>query len=139
MALNYHIGLFTADQNLNGDTPRYTRQNPNGNRRGYEVPEERDYYPYWGPSPFIDIAIMVSDNVTEKKMKEYVNSTDHSEKGNLAFVFFYFPLWAEKAILTWRLGTKTKKEGFLSRLVLLRASSRVLDLLEDLMKYKRDW
>jgi len=74
-------GLFTADQNLKGDTPQYTRQNANGNRRGYEVPEERDYYPYWGPSPFKDIAIMVSDKATEKLMKEYVNSPDHSKKG----------------------------------------------------------
>jgi len=88
--------LFTADQNLKGDTPQYTRQNANGNRRGYEVPEERDYYPYWGPSPFKDIAIMVSDKATEKLMKEYVNSPDHSKKGNLALtldrkrVFFYF-------------------------------------------------
>jgi len=31
-------GLFTADQNLKGNTQIYTRQNPNGNRRGLEVP-----------------------------------------------------------------------------------------------------
>jgi len=80
--------LFTADQNLNGDTPKYTRQNANGNRRGYEVPEERDYYPYWAPSPFNDIVIMVSDKVTEKLMKEYVNSPDHSKKGNLALTLY---------------------------------------------------
>lgn len=73
--------MFTADQNLNGDTTKYTRQNANGNRRGYEVPEERDYYPYWGPNPWKDIAIMVSDKTTEKLMKEHVNSPGHSKKG----------------------------------------------------------
>ena len=74
-------GLFTANQNLAGNSTKFTRQNANGNRRGLEVPEERDYYPYWGPSPWRDIAIMVSNNVTEKLMKEYVNSSDYSEKG----------------------------------------------------------
>ena len=72
--LFHAVGLFTADQVLSGDIPIYTRQNPGGARFGYEVPEERDYYPYWGPTPWKDIVIMVSNNKTMNLMKRYVQS-----------------------------------------------------------------
>jgi len=74
-------GLFHADQNLQGESQIYTRQNPAGTRRGLECPEERDYYPWWNPSPWHDIAIITpsmercqnhmapqSQNVMEKCM-----------------------------------------------------------------------
>jgi hypothetical protein len=57
-------GLFIADQNLNADNEVnaiYSRQNTNGNRHGLECPEERDYYPYWAPTEWVDAAILTTD------------------------------------------------------------------------------
>jgi len=61
-----NMGLYIADRATVGGltTARmsaiYTRQNNNGDRNGLECPEERDYYPYWHPTPWKDIAIMSS-------------------------------------------------------------------------------
>ena len=76
-------GLFAADQKLNGDTAKFTRQNPNGNRRGLECPEERDYYPYWSPSPWKD-AVVLTDHV-EKFCDANGNYVGKSQNNNFVF------------------------------------------------------
>lgn len=49
-------GLWTGDLSI-GDRATSTRQE-NGGRYGFECQEEADYYPYWAPSPWKDIAVL---------------------------------------------------------------------------------
>jgi hypothetical protein len=70
-------GLFTADQNLNGNSAQFTRQDAAGTQYGFECNEERDYYPYWGPSPWKDIAVMSpSDDLCKYFQTESQNVKD---------------------------------------------------------------
>ena len=70
-------GLFIADRRLNKRDARSTRQNNNGNRRGLECPEERDYYPYWTPTPWRDIAVLVDD---VERCDYYKNNSNNVKK-----------------------------------------------------------
>jgi hypothetical protein len=64
---NRNMGLYIADRAAQGGltTARasaiYTRQNNNGAQNGFECPEERDYYPYWSPSQWKDVAILTTN------------------------------------------------------------------------------
>ena len=73
---NRNKGLFTADQNV-GPKAVNTRQSPNTDRYGFECPEERDYYPYWHPSGWKDIAVQTSDT----KRCKYFQDESENVKG----------------------------------------------------------
>jgi hypothetical protein len=75
-------GLFTADQKLRGNTAKYTRQNPHGTRRGLECPEERDYYPYWSPSPWLDVAFF-----DDQQSSQYCQNTVVPNSQNTATTY----------------------------------------------------
>jgi len=98
-----NMGLWISDREaVGGLTPGraaaiYTRQNNNGNRHVYECTEERDYWPYWHPSPWRDVAVLTHDlkqcdfykaesqNVKPKgfcKAKTAVNGNIYSKANN---------------------------------------------------------
>jgi hypothetical protein len=72
--IDRNFGLFTGDSSPSRRDARGTRQNPTGNRRGLECPEERDYYPYWRATPFRDAAILTN----KAKYCAYFQSHSHN-------------------------------------------------------------
>jgi hypothetical protein len=80
-----NTGLYHADQNLQRDDRSSTRQDANGDdpendnnngggRNGLECPEERDYYPYWSPTPFKDVVVFT----TRLDHCSYFQQTSHN-------------------------------------------------------------
>lgn len=106
-------GLFTADQNLKNDnglqtsSAIYTRQNPNGDRYGYECPEERDYFPYWHPAPWKDIAIL-TDNTS---MCSYYQANSFNIHKYHECVEFYTPGGPRKPYSKWNNEVECKANG----------------------------
>jgi hypothetical protein len=83
-------GLYISDRALQDNiqptsAATNTRQNGNGGASGLECTEERDYYPYWHPSPWRDIAIFTSnpDNCTYYQQQSQ-NVASKGECWNLA-------------------------------------------------------
>lgn len=62
-----NMGLFIADRESEGGLTRgrrdarFTRADNNVNRYGFECQEESEYYPYWAPTPWKDIAVFPHD------------------------------------------------------------------------------
>jgi hypothetical protein len=77
-----NAGLFTADQNMAGYSADYSRQNPDGDDSGTECAEERDYYPYWAPTPWRDIAVLTDQYINPDVCPYYQNRSQNvADKG----------------------------------------------------------
>jgi len=72
-------GLFTSTATLT-DFATSTRQNPTGTQAGLECPEERDYYPYWSPSPWRDIVIITDHAATACLAGKYQSASQNNHR-----------------------------------------------------------
>ncbi len=54
------------------DTSDFSINNKKGSKYGFECSEERDYYPYWNKSPWLDIAFLTNKN---KKCDYYIKNS----------------------------------------------------------------
>lgn len=82
--------LFNAVENVqNNNGAQNTRQNPGGDEDGFECQEERDYWPYWHPTPFVDIAVLTTNtsrcdwyqaNSENKVAKNYCSSAQYNNE-----------------------------------------------------------
>lgn len=105
-------GLFTADQSLRNNARGYssaifTRQNPNGNRNGYECPEERDYFPYWHPSAWKDIAVLTSNS----SLCDYYKSESFNVKPKYQCIETYVDSTRIKSSTRWNNQDECSKNG----------------------------
>ena len=90
-------GLFTADQNLKKDKATHTRQNAGGTRRGYECPEERDYFPYWHPTPWKDIVVLTK----RTDRCDFIKKESFNVKPKGSFDFFPLSMsWRQPVIVS---------------------------------------
>eukprot|EP01099_Mayorella_cantabrigiensis_P007306 TRINITY_DN645_c0_g1_i1.p1 TRINITY_DN645_c0_g1~~TRINITY_DN645_c0_g1_i1.p1 ORF type:complete len:566 (+),score=108.20 TRINITY_DN645_c0_g1_i1:36-1733(+) len=106
-----NMGLFLADQFTASEAATktraiYTRQDSQGTRYGTECPEERDYYPYWHPTPWKDVAILVSN---ETRCKYYQQESQNvKNKGSCQNPAYNNPAACQGAGSVW---TETGKWG----------------------------
>jgi len=110
--------LFNADQHLRDrNTARFTRQDNNGQRFGYQCNEERDYYPYWQPTIWRDIAVLTDE---PERDCPYYEAESENVKGR---AYCYVPdeildYFYEDGNTTPRFGINaTSCEGFKQRLL----------------------